>query len=115
MARKSSQRSRTHPKDFYLARLEADIRAWAETLQSLEDRLKHVPHQFRQDLSAELRTVRVTYLSVRSSVRSLQGTGEEASESLRPKVEQTWDACKKDLEALDAAVQRAARAASHRP
>ena len=111
---KTPQRSRTRPRDSYLARLEADIREWAGALQSLEERLALVSDEVREGLAVELRTMRVVYLSVRSSVRSLHGTGEEVGETLRPKVEQAWDACKADLRALDAAVQRAARSVPRR-
>jgi hypothetical protein len=111
---KPPRRLRTRPRDSYLVRLEADIREWAKPLQSLEERLALVSDEVREGLAVELRTMRVVYLSIRSSVRSLHGTGEEVGETLRPKVEQAWDACKADLQALDAAVQRAARSTPRR-
>lgn len=109
-----TQRSRTRSNDSYLARLEADIREWAGVLQSLEERLALLSDEVRDGLAAELRTMRVVYFSIRSGVRSLNGTGEEVGETVRPEVEQAWDACKKDLRALDAAVRRAARSAPRR-
>jgi hypothetical protein len=97
------KRRRPETPEYYLERLEADVNAWEETLRSLENTLPGMPRATRERLDGQLRAVRAKYLGVQESIRDLHGTGEEVWETLRPKVEESWDACKKDLQALNAA------------
>jgi hypothetical protein len=107
MAR-TPRRSRMAAREFYLARLEAEVRGWRATLHSLEGRLPQLPEEVRPRFATELHAMRVKYLGVATSVRGLQGTGEEVWETLRPQVEQTWTACRRALQELDEALRRAA-------
>jgi hypothetical protein len=104
----TTQRSRRSAREFYLARLEAEIRGWEGTLHTLERRLRALHEEVRPRFASELNAMRVTYLGVATSVRGLQGTGEEVWETVRPQIEQTWKACRQQLRKLDEALRRAA-------
>jgi len=104
---RTTRRSRRSAREFYLARLDAEIRGWEGTLHSLEGRVQELHDEIRPRFAGELTAMRVKYLGVATSVRGLQGTGEEVWETVRPHIEQTWKACRQQLQELDEALRRA--------
>jgi len=102
-------RSRRGARECYLERLDAETRSWEATLHSLEVRVRELHEQARPRFASELNAMRVKCLGVATSVRGLQGTGEEVWEPVRPQIEQPWKACRQQLRELDESLRRAAQ------